>query len=589
MVLTGLGLKVLKKVEKGEKIGKDEKGARVLELSGILKYEIPGYYSLTYTGESLLDIVKSLESKGEINPQEWKDNFRFIGSEIIGMIDATIKAKGRVAPPFEKPLMERGFAKDGRITEEGEEIWEIYRLARPQLVITKELADFIKKLPYGPSRIIDVLTMDDEMVLELEAQRLIAFSMPPADFFNFTGLGQKVKRALELGYQPFPVAVSIDILVAVKRAKETPGELSQTELEMLQAMGCLDENGELLPAGEALYSAYKLYTEGPMLLTPSIVLKDPDIEVLFIIDELWEKNKTNPEILPTYQQIRDKLEKKNPTLGKDTQKLLYSLECFGMIKGEMDEKRRLVYNFTDWGKKVLEDQKRERREISSPAVKCITMTRKEFSAPNAKWHKQAVEEKLLGPYEPTKSGMLYTDLAVSIDRLPHITDTEMEVLRVISDTNPLYVEEYLEKFDERRRGEIERALESLDAKGFVEILPTDIVILTEAGEYLKKALSGTPSGFKNPVNPFIVRIIEAIREVGSIYEREKKIRVRPDRWRKVEELSGLDPETFSEMMTLARKLKFIGTNTLTDAGYNLLLSLDALRKAYGEVNKWFIS
>ncbi len=586
MVVTAGAIRVLKKIKEGEKFAKDAAFTRPLELAGIIRFELPGYYTLTYTGEALVELIKSLEDKNLINPDEWPDNFRFIGTEIMGMIEATIKAGGRISPHFFDLLKERGFMQDEELTPEAEELWEIYRLARPQLIITQDLAALIRKLPMGPAKVLDTIDIDDELVLELEAQRLIAFSMPPGDFFNFTGLGQKIKEAIEKGAQPFPVAVSVDIMVSVKRAKENPQELTQTEAETLMAMAYIDEDLNLLPAGEALYAAYELYTKGPLLLTPSIVLEDPDIEILFTIEELWKKYETNPEIFPEPKQIREWIEKKNPALGPETKKILYGLETFGLVKSESFQKK-LAYFFTDWGKKVLEDQKEKRRAVSSPAIKCITMTRKEFASPSYNWYQEAMDAGLISAFGPTKSGTLYADLAASIDRLPHLTDLEMEILLSISEKNPLYVHEYQDKYGKDKAKIIKRALELLDAKGLVEILPTDIVILTDAGVYMKKALAGVTSGFGNPVTPLIVRLLEAIREVGTLYEKEKKIRVRPDRWKKVEKLTGLDPDTFSETVTLARRLKFLGTNTLTDAGYYLLLSLDELRKAYAESKKWF--
>ncbi len=588
MVITGKGVRLLKQIAAGDKFEKGTEEARVLELAGILRFELPGYYSLTYTGESLVELIKSIESKG-VSTEEWEDKFRFVGSEVIAMVDSIIKAGGRIPEDFEAPLAERGLAKDGALTEEGEELWEIYRLARPQLVVNQELTKLIKRLPVGPVKKTGTVDVDDEYVKQLEAQRLIAFSMPPADFFTFTGLGQKIKEALEKGAQPFPVAVSVDILLAVKRAKESPQDLSENDIVTLQAMAYVDDNLELLPAGEALYMAYKLYNEGSLLLTPSIVLSDDDVEVLFAVDELWKKYKENPEIFPSPPQIREYISKVRPAIEKDTMKILYSLECFGILTSEEGPKNKLVYVFTPWGKKVLEDQKDRRRPISSPAVKCITITRKEFSAPGVDWYQAAQEEGLVGTYGPTKSGTLYANLAVSIDRLPHITDYEMEVLSKISDVKPLYLREYMEKYNEEGGKKVKKAIEMLDAKGFVEILPTDIVVLTEAGVYMKRALSGVTSGFGNPVTPHLYRVLQAIREVGTLYERERKIRVRPDRWKKVEKLSGLDPETFSEVVRIARMAKFLGTNTLTHAGYYLLLALDELRKAYGEAKKWFYS
>ncbi|WP_051904396.1 DUF505 domain-containing protein [Hippea jasoniae] len=588
MVIRKKDIEILKNIKNGQKLNHSDEDAYILELEDLLSYSTDGNYKLTYSGEAILNLFESIEKNG-IDVSNWKDEFRFIGSEIIAMIDSSIKAGGKVFEDFEKPLKERGFAKDGKLTDEAYELWEIYRLARPQLTIDRELADHIKSLPQGPAKRTGIINADDKLTRRLEAQRLIAFSMPPSNFFAFTGLGRKIRDAILKGSQPFSTVVNLDILLSIKKARENPAQLSDSEKEILLAMAYIDEHNRLLAAGEDLYMAYKLYSEGAILLTPSIALILEEIETLFVVDELWQKHKTNKDIIPTQKQIKEALAKKDEEISQHTAKILYALECFGLISSRKDDRNRLIYHITGWGRKVLEDQKAKKREISSPAVKCLTITRKEFSAPGNDWYEEAKKANLVGDFGPTKSGSMYEELAISIDRLTHITDFEMEILSKISDKNPIYLKEYQQKYNSKDHEKVKKAIELLDAKGFVEILPTGIVILTEAGVYLKKALSGVSSGFGNPVTPHLVRVLRAIKEVGTLYEKEKKIRVRPDKWKEVEKLSGLDPETFGEVIRIARLARFIGTNSLTDAGYNLLCAIDELKKSYSELSRWFFN
>ncbi len=584
MVLTGACVKILRKVGETGKLKEEDPLLRVMELSGILRFEPPSLYSLTYTGRSILSLLSSLEEKGLVDVIGMPDDFRFVGSETIAMIESSIKGGGKVSPDFSSYLEERGFSKDGFLTPEAEELWDIYCLAHPQINVSAELARFIKDLPPGPCRLPGGVSRKDVLLMELEAQRLIAFSMPPGDIFNFTGLGQKVKEFIEKGAQPFPVVLSVDIMVAMKKAVEDPGELTENEAEMLQAMSCIDSYFRVLPAGEALYGAYRIYTEGPLVLTPSICLSDEEIDVMFAIGEFSSKEGVAGV---TFDRLKEFLEEKMPSISSGVKRFLYSLECFGLLSSKVDESGSLSYSLSPLGKKVMEDQKKRRRAISSSAVKCITITRKEFSAPALDWCEEAKEQGLLGSYGPTDSGILYADLAASVHRTLHLTDFEVEMLRLVSEKEPLYLKEYQEKYGEKKKGKVKETLELLDAKGLLEILPTGMVVLTDAGSLVKRAISEVASGFENPVTPHLIRIVDAIAEVGKVWEKEKKIRVRPDRWREVERLSGLDPETFSETMALARSVGFLGKNTLRDAGYYLFLAMEKLRKDYQESRRWF--
>ena len=95
---------------------------------------------------------------------------------------------------------------------------------------------------------------------------------------------------------------------------------------------------------------------------------------------------------------------------------------------------------------------------------------------------------------------------------------------------------------------------------------------------MKRALSGTPTGLATPVTPLVIRLLEAVREVGSLYVKEHKVRIKPENWKYIEKAVGVDPDTFNKILVLAREAKFILTNSLSEAGQYLLKAVDEINK-----------
>jgi hypothetical protein len=230
---------------------------------------------------------------------------------------------------------------------------------------------------------------------------------------------------------------------------------------------------------------------------------------------------------------------------------------------------------TSYGEEVLEDQRKNLRSVTAVGVKSITMTKKEFAAPNVEWYEQARKEGLVSDAAPTSSGRLYARLSVEAERRPLITNTEMKVLRKVPYKAGVFIEDMNLSEEERI------ALDSLEAKNLVEILPTDVVTLTEAGQLMKRALSAVSDDVEAPVTPLVIRLLQAIRTHGGLQMKEKRIRINPESWKVVEKELGVDPETFDDTVNLARISKFITENALTEAGVALLQAVDELaRKEY---------
>jgi len=81
-----------------------------IDLMGLIRFETPVKLVLTYTGRGLANVLRELyslgpqvtsedentttsnivilEKRGLSKPEEWDPEFRFIGSEIIAMLDA---------------------------------------------------------------------------------------------------------------------------------------------------------------------------------------------------------------------------------------------------------------------------------------------------------------------------------------------------------------------------------------------------------------------------------------------------------------------------------------------------------------------
>jgi len=613
-----------------------------LELQNLLEQgNSPVEFVLTYWGRNLVYLLEEMIQKGLIShPSQWDERFRWIGSEVIAMIEASVKSGNLTGDKVFDALKERGFAQEvheekkgwfKELNEYGKSIYEIYKNAKPRLEISKELAEYISSMAPGPAE-TKFLPVHGRNVEIMESMRLISFSVPNSDVYNLSGLGVAVQKTVQTMVPALDTVINEDYMYAlIKLLDRGMDSLTDQEKEVLEELAFIDNEGNILPAGEHLVEVYKLWKEGDYKPIKTFNLETLDEELLLGIEKIWQKNKENSEIVPTDKEIvhylmekplkdykhlkewygrminqsmgyqkKEELKKKwaelftiedlfkhfwekgNQWYEKlfDTVKeSLYSLEAFNLIKSEIDEKTgKTVYKFTPYGEKVLKDIKEKGvREITSTAVKAISISETEFGAPNYEWYQQAVNEHLVGEGYPTKSGQLYKDLAYNIKRIPHISRFELMVLHKIPEYG-MFLDELFNEFDETLKEEVQYAVNKLEARYILDVLPNDGIILTEAGKLIKKALSGVPEGIANPINPAIVKILEAIKQVGNLYIKEKRVRTLPKNWEEAIKLSGFDKETFEKEIAVARLAGFIGRTSLHESALEILEAYELLNK-----------
>jgi hypothetical protein len=592
-----------------------------LEVQGLARADGPLKRVPTTLGLELAGVIGDLVRAGKLEfPEKWPEGWRFIGSEIITLLRAAERA-GRVGPLGEKALKDRALAEDTRdeagrlrtvLTQAGRDILRIWRALDPEIAISASLADHIRQLMEGPAESARLSTGSHEEHL-LEGMRLIAYSAPNSDIYAFTTLGQAVKKTLELGgFATEGYALSEDILKLLAACADGE-ELDMEAWVQLETLGYVRDMNELLPAGEWALEVYRLWRCGDEGRVWTFAIEAEEADVLEAICRIEEKQRQNPEYVPTFENIRREMIDRKVAQYKDLlarygrrlkempekyrliaerfaeakdlarwyddnfelREALLSLESLRLIHSGEGEKGETVYTVTDIGHEVRRDQERNRRDISGTAVKAVTIARRTYDAPARAWWDEARSQQIVGSMEATESGRFYARLAETVERLPLLTRYEMEVFHRIPDRGMTVEEVYEALSDRLPRERIRWALEKLETRRLIDILPDGNVVETEAGQLMDRALAGVPEGFGNPVNPIVYRLLKALREVGSLYVKEQKVRILPRNIREAMKRSGLSAEAFENALEQARAAGLVGRNSINEAG---LLLLEAVKR-----------
>ena len=560
MIVTVRHLEMLRRLEKGglEKIenlsAEDLETLLHLRLAGLITEEEESF-ALTRSGLLILESLNTAEKEGGLNFSDLYEGYRLVGSRIISMLEIATRAQGRTdfQPDLNKELEERGFAKDGRLLPWAQAILEAYRTAEVEFFITPELARSILALPVGPARKSFLEPIPENHIFELEAQRLLTFTLPEGEFFAFTGVGAQLWAALRTGLVP-EISLSTQTLKDILAGEKT---------EALEQLGAIDPQGELTVPGKHLLMAAKLFFK-PITVNPSLDLSGWDISVLRAVASAPEKTREGIEEFLAAQDARDPFRLKQS---------LFRMEGFRLIESRPDGS----YTLTPYGEELLRLEALS--PVSAQAVMAVTVTRTENMPPDEGWVKVAEQEGVIGNGFPSQKGRLLAEIASNIDRLPVITKEEMLVMRGIPLWRGVSEEEILSRYPEENHPAVLTALRKLLASGLVDLLPGGLYVLTPAGEKIKYGLSAVPGGIEFPVTPHVWYVLLALREIGRFSPQGRKIRVRKEDYDKLEEkIEILSPEEIGVALETARMCRFVSGLDVLETGVFLLEGLDLLKE-----------
>ncbi len=536
-----------------------------LELAGLV-YEDDDRFILSQAGhligETLLEFVRSGRSA-----DEWDADFRWIGSEVISMIEVARASQGEVddQPAITAELERRGFMKDGRLLPAAESVLEAYNIAGPDIFLPPALCEKIKQSPPGPGK-KGLLPFSQDEIFQLEAMRLLTFSLPVGGNYSFTGAGQQIRAGLLKGGAPVAPITAETLFYLLD------DDLSDDVGEELMEIGAINADKELLPAGVHFKKAAELLFVSPVTINPSIDVDSDDLVVMEVIEDLWKEHGSNPEIYPSYKAIKKEVEKRREVAN--TWKISYSLhllESFRLVDSERLGEGELVYRLTEWGEKVLQDRKEHAlKPVFATGVMAITTPRMENLSPDDVWVDVAADQGLVGKGYPTKSGRLFAGLASGIERLPLISAFEGRVLKALPLWRGMFERRLLSFFPEEEKGLVLAAVRKLLAQGLIDALPGGLYSVTEAGRKFKEGVAGVRDERKFHVTPHILGLLLAMTDV---IEREGKLD-----WKKVERATKFDPDVFNEVHTQASYSHFIRGEKLTTAGELLVEGVEILKE-----------
>ena len=541
-----------------------------LVFSGLVMEE-SGAFFLTQPGYLLTETLREAVRQYALpQPETWEDSFRWVGSEVLTMIEAARAADGRTRGEIEAALAERGFAAKGHLTPLAQVVWDAYRSASPGITITREMGEILRGMPPGPAG-VHLLPSANRSILALEAQRLLSFSPPNGQIYALSGLGQQIRAALIHGAPALPVLVDERILQGILDLWKGKGPVEKPLFDRLLALAYVDEEGNLLEAGKHLVTAARIYFEGPITDNPSVHLSLEAVRVLKALGDLEETGETATE-----ETLQSLLKKAYPFETFPLPRLLVELEGYRLIEADLSEPTP-QYRLTDWGRRVYQDQKEREREIPALGVKAITMTRMEYQSPEYAWLSEAEKAGLVGKGFPSKSGRLYAELATKADRYPTVVGIETRVLKTIPHTRGLYLDEILAHFPEREHEAVRAALISLEGKTLVDALPGGVFVTTRPGSLVKRALLGVPESMELAVTPELIRVLDALRQVGELSPKGHQIKVSDRGWKEAARRSGIHRDRFEAVVLTARRAHFLSSTHVTEAGVLLLQALDLLK------------
>ena len=576
---------------------------------GLLREDDYNFF-LTYPGMMLMEAFEEAKAKGVMpDLSQYDDGFKFLGSHIFNMLYTAEKAKDKVNDIIHDKLARRGMVVEGTLSEFGKKVLEVFEEVTPYFYIDKKLQEFLKKTLVGPAPKRELLDADRFQILEAEALGLLSFSAPDAKYFNLSGAGQQIRAALLKGaFFKTIIQDYFDALLKLKAGEQIENEKLNQDL-MAQAV--IDDKGNILPAGDHLLRAYELMNSPIKLKAMSIDIDETEYGVLSTIKEINDKTTKNPDYLATKENIRKEyIDKKFAEIQKlkeewgrrlkelpdvkqklleelenaksaeewfhkvyDFDAALFGLQGFQLIEPEL-KNGKMYYVVTGDGMDLYEKMKSHPGEIPAEAVKAITITRHSFLAPDGRWVEKAKQAKVIDT-APTPTGRFLARLAYN-NKTPNLTRQGLEVLKPLPYTTGMYLSDLMTYLKNYTEEQVIQLLEKLDARGIISFYPNDLVALTEAGKKIKHATSGLAGNFKYPVTPDLINVLKALKEVGNLHVKERKVRILPDNWKKALKLLKMDLGTFENTLTLLRHARYIGKDSVSENGLLLIEAAEML-------------
>ncbi len=441
----------------------------------------------------------------------------FIASDVIKIGELYEKSK-YIPALWEEELERRGLQK-----EVLPKILDIYRISKPNLILTPQITSFIDEIP--PAGEYDILIKAKDVYGEgiinlMQAMRLLYIS-PPYENGRTYALRVGARKLQGLLSLTGTIVLEERDMNALKREEPT---------EKLIDYGLQDKEGKTTEMGQVVR---EIYTEEEYV-RPVYLLED-EIEALKRLEE-----------------------------GKEIDRGTYLMLQF---RGMLDENG----NPTPEGKRLA-----SMGEITPEGARAVVYSYVgEF--PHKEWLEAARRERLID-WWITSKGELMLEFSRKAISFPYLTKYDVAILLFLPRNEGRTVEE-LEKEVADKVGRFERAVGEAESKGFVRVLQNESVILTPFGERMKEVVeyANTTELLSKTfiVTPHSWKVIRAIGEhpedINKLWKKaeENKRDYYEELTKYVSKETRIEEKEVEKILKLLRITGFLGSKSLTDAGRKL--------------------
>ncbi|WP_456416471.1 DUF505 family protein [Methanocaldococcus sp.] len=560
-------LREMKKTDVQEEIRKklpEDFKSRILELFilGFVELE-DGKITFTDAGKKLMEIVDKL------NIEELPDVF--VDTEIIKILQL-FEETNYIPENWKVLLKERQMLDENEnLNEIGKEILKIFTETHPVLYLTKEIIDFINKIP-KISTLEELIThkntveYGDNIVNALQAMRMLYISPRTERGQAYTttktaDLALKILSYVKVFNRPLILKGSdIELLRSGGTSKE------------LDEMGFHDESG-VTELGNAMIDTYESMGIVEKKTLPIYVLDD-EIKVLEGLLKLEEINKHTPDILPTYSEIQRRVD------VEDLGEILHTLESKELIERKF-MKNKDTYWVTNWGRTIV-----ELGVVTTEGMKAITYALS-GDVPIAEWVLAGKEEGLIKK-GVTQKGHTMIKFSKSIKRKPYLTKYDIAILLKVPKGKYIHKDEVIKLVQDLVGGDekaIIKAIGEAESKGFIVELQNKIIKLTDLGTDVKTAIESAKIdellSTKFGITPTTFNILKVIYnnldKFNKIWKESREERgYKEDEVKLIKKYLSLSDEEIHKALVILRALGFLGKKSITKAGEILVKAYEKL-------------